>query len=263
MPKKPSKSKQFLALSTLAGSLLLTSGAGKLKSLEEKPPELRLPYGLVSSKELRELLKKWLKDTTPSSPRVLTEDEQEQLSQLVYKTLGVRAVSQLNGNSLNHQIGYMGLEQHLKRYPEDTLAGRSFPQAGLAPGKGAWGYFTSSHSRLTTEDINKEKYYLAVQTLYLPDWKVRLGELRDWYKHRKMLVINPDTGQAVVAVIADAGPAKWTGKQFGGSPQVMHDLGFYPKATKGKVVLLFLDDPENEVPLGPIVRSASQPTSSI
>ena len=67
-----------------------------------------------------------------------------------------------------------------------------------------------------------------------------------------MLAINPETGAAVVAVIADAGPAKWTGKQFGGSPQVMHDLGFYPTKTKGKILLLFIDDPDDKIPLGPL-----------
>ena len=162
-------------------------------------------------------------------------------------------MAELDGNRLNHQVGYMGLEQHLMRYPDDrSLANRPFPQAGVAPGKGAWGYWTRSKATLTSQHLEQEKYYLAVQTLYLPDWQERLGELRDWYKYRKVLVINPDTGASVVAVIADAGPAKWTGKQFGGSPQVMHDLGFYPKKTKGKTIVLFIDDPDNKVPLGPV-----------
>ena len=72
-------------------------------------------------------------------------------------------------------------------------------------------------------------------------------------------MVNPDNGAAVVAVIGDAGPAKWTGKQFGGSPEVMHDLGFYPKKTKGKTIVLFLDDPDNEVPLGPVKHPFSAP----
>jgi len=243
MPKKSlSRAKKILAGVTLTGSLLLTSGAQKLKPLDEKPPELRLPYGLVSTKELRSLLKKMLAEVTPETSRILTQEEEMTLSALVEKTLGIKAVSQFQGNRLNHQVGYIGLEQHLPRRPNDTLAGREFPQAGLASSRGAWGYVPAE----------KEKYYLAVQTLYLPDWQARLGELRDWYKFRKMVAINPETGAAVVAVIADAGPAKWTGKQFGGSPLVMHDLGFYPKKTKGKIILLFVDDPDDKIPLGPV-----------
>ena len=80
MPKKSlNKAKRILAGATLAGSLLLTSGAEKLKNLEEKPPELRLPYGLVTSQELRMLLKKMLTQTVPETSRVLTQEEENTL----------------------------------------------------------------------------------------------------------------------------------------------------------------------------------------
>ncbi len=58
-------------------------------------------------------------------------------------------------------------------------------------------------------------------------------------------------GNAVVADIADAGPAAFTGKQFGGSPEVMNYLGG-PRYKKGPVVIFFVDDPNNKVPLGPV-----------
>jgi hypothetical protein len=232
--------------------LLLSSGSQAIQALPEKPPELRLPYGLISTKELQQLLAKALAKVLPSTSRVLKEEEEEELSQSIAQVLGIKAVAELDGNRLNRQVGLIGLEQHLKRYPGDTLQGRSFPQVGIAPHKGAWGYFASNRASLTAAQAELEKYYVAVQTLYLPDWQSRLAELRDWYRYRKVLVINPANGAAVVAVVADAGPAQWTGKQFGGSPQVMHDLGFYPQRTKGRVVLLFVDDPENKVPLGPV-----------
>jgi len=63
--------------------------------------------------------------------------------------------------------------------------------------------------------------------------------------------VNTVNGNAVVGDIADAGPAAWTGKQFGGSPEVMSALGG-KKYTKGKVLIFFIDDPENKVPLGPV-----------
>jgi hypothetical protein len=91
-----------------------------------------------------------------------------------------------------------------------------------------------------------------VQTLYLADWTDRLSYLRDWYKYRKVMVINPKNGKAVVAVIADAGPAKFTGKSFGGSPEVMDHLESKDGKQKGPVVLFFVDDPDDKIPLGPI-----------
>ena len=75
--------------------------------------------------------------------------------------------------------------------------------------------------------------------------------LREWYKYRKVLIVNTDNGNAVVAAIADSGPAAWTGKHFGGSPEVMEYLGG-PRYKKGPVLIFFVDDPENKIPLGPV-----------
>jgi len=245
--------KKILSAATLTGSLLLTPAAQKLKALPGKPPELRIPHGLVSSKELKLLLADLLKKVLPESSRVLTNKEEELMSQIIKKTLGIEASVELDDNRLNHQIGMMGLEQHLMRYPDDkSLAGRNFPAAGIAPGKAAWGYWANNRTQLTNADYQMERYYVAVQTLYLPDWKTRLRELRDWYKYRKVLIINPANGSAVVAVIGDAGPAKWTGKQFGGSPEVIYELGFYPTKHKGRTIIFFIDDKDNKIPLGPI-----------
>ena len=96
-----------------------------------------------------------------------------------------------------------------------------------------------------------EKWYAVVQTLYLPDWNSRQPYLKNWYKYRKVLIVNTKNGNAVVASIADSGPAAWTGKHFGGSPEVMQYLGG-SKYKKGPVIVFFVDDPENEVPLGPV-----------
>jgi hypothetical protein len=86
--------------------------------------------------------------------------------------------------------------------------------------------------------------------MYLPDWKTETLFLREWYRYRKILILNTQNGNAVVADIADAGPAAWTGKQFGASPEVMDALGG-PAYTKGKVIILFVDDPNGSIPLGP------------
>jgi hypothetical protein len=122
---------------------------------------------------------------------------------------------------------------------------------GMAPGRGAWGYFTRSKSDMTEVDVEREKWYAVVQTLYLPDWNSRQPFLRDWYKYRKVLIVNTLNGNAVVADIADSGPAAFTGKQFGGSPEVMNYLGG-SRYKKGPVVIFFVDDPQNQVPLGPV-----------
>ncbi len=67
-----------------------------------------------------------------------------------------------------------------------------------------------------------------------------------------MLVVNPKTGQAVVADIADSGPSEYTGKHLGGSPEVMDELGLATGPRKGAVLYFFIDDPKDQIPLGPV-----------
>lgn len=185
-----------------------------------------------------------LRRILPQKIGPLDRTQEKTLEQIFNENLKINAKANLEGEHLNTTYGYIGAEQHLMRYPGDVVS-------DMAPGKGAWGYFAGSKSDLTAEDIEREKWYVVVQTLYLPDWEKRLSYLRDWYKYRKVLVVNTLNGNAVVGDIADSGPAAWTGKQFGGSPEVMNYLGG-SRYKKGPVVIFFIDDPENKVKLGPV-----------
>jgi hypothetical protein len=182
---------------------------------------------------------------------------------LIAKTIGeltnLPVTNILTGHRLNRTIGIMGLEQHLLRYPGDTIydqmksrEDQKYLESGIAPHPGAWGYFAQNKNQLTPDLTEKEKYYVVIQTFMIPGWNSNWGSMKDWYKFRKVLVYNPQNGKGVVGAIADAGPAPWTGKHFGGSPEIMDSLGFYNTSTKGEVVILFVDDPEGKIPLGPI-----------
>lgn len=127
-------------------------------------------------------------------------------------------------------------------------------EAGITPKTGAWGYIADSKRDMNIDELRTEKYYVAVQTMYLPNWNTDTKRLKQWYKYRKVLVVNPKNGRTVVAKIADAGPAKWTGKQFGGSPEVMGYLKLKDGEQKGMVVLYFIDDPKDQISLGPVER---------
>src|SRR4030042_4491518 len=185
-----------------------------------------------------------LRQILPQKVGPLGRAQEKTLEQVFKETIGVNTKATLEGEHLNATYGYIGAEQHLARYSGDSMTVHPKilqSDEGMAPGLGAWGYVPA----------DKEKWYAVVQTLYLPDWGKRQPYLRDWYKYRKVLIVNTVNGNAVVADIADSGPAAWTGKQFGGSPEVMNYLGG-PRYKKGPVIIFFVDDPENKVPLGPI-----------
>ena len=181
----------------------------------------------------------------------MDRNEEKLLEQLFENIVGVKARATLEGEHLNTTYGLIGAEQHLPRYPGDVASNHELPQLGVTPGKGAWGHFVKSRDDMTKQVEETEKWYAVVQTLYLHDWNTRQPYLKNWYKHRKVLIVNTDNGKAVVAAVADSGPAAWTGKSFGGSPEVMEYLGG-SRYKKGPVVIFFVDDPENKVALGPV-----------
>ena len=247
---------KFLASSALAGTLLLTPG-------QSTPTFAALPASSISqtsSFDLHQHLADRLKEILPGQVQPLSVDQEAQISQTLHDIYGIHAAAQLEGNHLNTSYGLIGAEQHLPRFPGDTVDQHgAILKAGITPGRGAWGYFTQSRDQLTPDLVEKEKYYAVVQTLYLPDWTTRLSYLRDWYKFRKVLIVNTQTGKTIVASIADSGPAAWTGKHYGGSPEVMAYLGLNVGKQKGPVVLFFVDDPADQIPLGPLEYNLENP----
>jgi hypothetical protein len=248
-------SAKVITTGALTGTLLFAPPA----ALKNLPPvaeivknlgELKSPSTTPKQEDLLESLRSLL----PQKVGPLDRSTEKSLEQVFSQVVGVNARATLEGEHLNTTYGFIGAEQHLVRYPGDAMSTHpALPEKdeGMAPGRGAWGYFAPSKSQMTQTDAEREKWYAVVQTLYLPDWASRQPYLRDWYKYRKVLIVNTLNGNAVVADIADSGPAAWTGKQFGGSPEVMNYLGG-SRYKKGPVLVFFVDDPENKVPLGPV-----------
>jgi hypothetical protein len=250
-------SAKLISAGALAGALLLNSPTEQMKLLptpNELTDKFNKPDANTDSSNKGKLLSGILSSVLPERVRPLERNEEKLLEQLFKDVIGVNVKATLEGEHLNTTYGFIGAEQHLRRYPGD-VSDPDLPQeiqnSGIAPGLGAWGYFAGSRQEFKSDALEREKWYAVVQTLYLPDWGGRQPFLKDWYKYRKVLIVNTDNGKAVVCDIADSGPAVWTGKQYGGSPEVMDALGG-AKYKKGKVLVFFVDDPENNVALGPV-----------
>lgn len=248
---------RHIALSSLGGLMLLTTPG---LSLPAHPVVIGEESDITAATNQNVLLAAELIDKLPAEVRRLTDEEDKEAIGVLNKSLGIPLASELEKIRLNRTYGFIGGEQHLYRYPGDTVISHAksasdwamFGSSGIAPGLGAWGYFAPSKEAFTKEDEDRERYYLAVQTFLAPGFAENFARYRDFFKYRKMLVVNPKTGQAVVAVIGDAGPAEWTGKHLGGSPEVMHELGLATGSRKGAVLYYFIDDKDNKVALGPI-----------
>ncbi len=238
------------------GSLLLLTAPNMhlLKSSTEAAKEqfVDVPENLFMVSDL--------KDYLPDEVGVLSAGQEEKIAGVLSSYYGITVKPEINSFRLLHTYGYIGAEQHLMRFPGDTMEGHFqnpadealYYSSGMAPGRGGFGYFAKSRTDMTQDQIDKEKYYIAVQTFLAPGIENKRREYIEFFKFRKMLVVNPNTGRGIVAVIGDAGPAVWTGKQLGGSPEVMKYLERVDGKGKGAVLYFFIDDPNNEIPLGPI-----------
>lgn len=216
--------------------------------------------GITSIEDKNRVLAESLGKIMPTEVRKLNLEEEENIGKLLSEKFNLKVKAEIGGIRLNRSYGLIGGEQHLYRYPgdnvykhaENTSDWAMYGSAGIAPGLGAWGYFAHSEAEFTQKDKERERYYLAVQTFLAPGFAENVSKYRDFFKFRKMLVVNPKTGQSVVAVIGDAGPAEWTGKHLGGSPEVMHYVGLASGPRKGPVLYFFIDSPKDEIPLGPV-----------
>lgn len=245
------------ALGSLGGLMLMTS-AGITPSPNVTNQDT--PVKITGVEDKNAVLAAELKDKLPDEVQSLTPEQEQQVLTVINKDLGINAKAEMEGIRLNKNYGLIGGEQHLYRYPGDTVMGHAestadwamFGGAGIAPGLGAWGYFAPSKEAMTAEVVQRERWYVVVQTFLSPGFAENVAKHRDFFRYRKMVVVNPKTGQAVIGDIGDAGPAEFTGKSYGGSPEVMHELGLASGPRKGAVLIFFVDDPENKIPLGPI-----------
>ena len=242
------------------GSLMLLTG-------QTASPSIFLPQAKAQSESAVQKIDKEiflisdLASVLPKNVRSLNTDEELGVSEILTRVFGFKTTPELDNKRLNRNYGFIGAEQHLARYLGDTLSthfdseddAKFYWQSGMAPGLGAWGYFVSSSNSLSQLDKDREKYYIAVQTFLSKDFNKRFSEYRDFYKYRKMLVVNPNNGRAIVADIADAGPGESTGKHLGGSPEVMYYLERFDGSLKGPVIYFFVDDPNDNIPLGPAI----------
>ncbi len=215
----------------------------------------------VAKVDKTDLLLTHLAGALPHEVRPLTIAEEALVGEILTDDFGIPSSAEYEGKRLNRSYGYIGAEQHLMRYPGDIMYShlsasdaqdKYIYSSGMAPGRGAWGYFARSKSDMTNLDIEREKWYLAAPTFLSPGFMQNVKDHYSWFKYRKMLVVNPKTGQAVIAVMGDAGPAAWTGKHLGGSPEVMIALGLEKGPRKGGVLYYFVDDPQDKLPLGPV-----------
>lgn len=250
--------KKHIAAGSMSALMMLT---GPVATLTLHTSNTQPPLAQTRQLDKKSAMAIDLALSIPREVRPLEKNEEEEIVKTLSDYYGFKVSAELEGIRMNRNYGLIGAEQHLPRFPGDSVDKQlktpdeiaMFYRSGITPGLGAWRYFANSEQELTEKDIEREKWYIAAPTFAAPGFNENVKEYKEFFKYRKVLVVNSKTGQAVVTDIADAGPGQSTGKHLGGSPEVMHYLGLGEGPRKGAVVYFFIDDPNDTIPLGPIL----------
>ncbi len=185
-------------------------------------------------------------NATQVSPEELLYIEQ-QLSDL----LGFSVTTELDGYRLQSNSGTIGAGQHLKRHPNDHLDQHSaVKEAGLSPYRSAYGWL-SSQSPVDELTELREQFWVGVPVSASTNTFQDIQGTIQWFKYRKVLVINPSSQSFVVACIADR-LVDTPSRQFLGSPELIRSLNCWNPGSFGKVLIFFVEDESNQIPLGPV-----------
>jgi hypothetical protein len=243
-------SSKNIVVGSLAGIFLLTQPTSTSIMAQNVLSRLEKHILEAPPMEKRDRLIVTLESMVPKTVEPLSTEQEINITKFLTEQFNFPVTAELESKRLNRNYGYIGAEQHLKRYPDDTMAThfetpeeQKYYSSGMAPGLGGWGYFN---------DSQQEKYYIAVPVFLSPGWRDDVMGNSKFFGFRKMLVVNPENGKTIIVVIGDAGPAESTGKHIGGSPEVMDYLERQDGRAKGPVLYFFIDDPQNQIPLGPI-----------
>jgi len=113
-----SRNSRQLVAGSLGGLMLLSNQNINLSSLpqavsaQEAPKEIDKKTFLISD----------LSGILPKEVRALTGDEEQKVSEIITRTFGIKVSAELQGKRLNRSYGFIGQEQHLTRYPGDTMS---------------------------------------------------------------------------------------------------------------------------------------------
>jgi hypothetical protein len=146
----------------------------------------------------------------------------------------------------------VGREQHLYLNSNEYNLGRTAAAAlhyltsgtpissqnGMAGGYGSFG--ANANYNLPLED---ERYYINMRWNYVTWYEAADGScstvdghldtcttgynstLKSWHYRKKVIVTNPSNGKRVIVSVLESGPAIWTGRVSGLSPEAMFAIG--------------------------------------
>jgi len=202
-------------------------------------------FSQISKEETEDILAK-LSDLVRMPPGQLDSESELYLEQQLSEVLGFQVSSELEGHRLLYNTGKVTAMPHIKLHPTDTLQSHAHPYAGLSKHRGAYGWFLEQ-GKVSDESEKLEKYYCALPLYYFPEWQTDSKAVKKWYKHTKIIILNPIENTAVICAVGTIGPLTQSRYQFGASPETIIAGKIWSPQAAGRVLILFIEDTENTI----------------
>ena len=172
-----------------------------------------------------------------ASLTILPEKEALYLEQQVSDLLGFEVSSTLEEKKLTCSFGKIQaldvFSLSPQAHPEDMVSVRG---ARIKRGRPSLGWAKQ------TEVSDANRYLLANHLVLLEDWHHKYAHYKNWYRWRKLLLINPFDRISVVVELASFTLPNPMQYQFGGSPALIRASQAWSPRAQGFVCVFFIPD---------------------
>lgn len=209
----------------------------------------------ISKDEQKNILEKII-SIAQLPPGQLNDNDALYLEQQISDLIGIEVVSRLENKTLPHNYGMIASGRHTKRYAGDKLELHTDVfEAGIYGSRSDFGWIKNGQDPEANYSYEEQEMYsINIQLQILESWQNNRGELKKWYKGRRVIVINPFNNKAVMATVNGTGPSLSSRRQFMGSPELIRALEAWSLEAQGRVMVLFVGG-STKVPLGSVALS--------
>lgn len=175
-------------------------------------------------------------------------EERLYLEQQISDLTGINVTTNLDGYNLPHTTVKFRSDAHQRTNFADILNNHpQFHEAGLNKKRSVFGWSNQNGH----ESTKMEEFFIVLPIYLIKAWQTDLPSLVNWFKYRKVLVINPFTQLAAVACVSDVGPSHLQRSQALCSPELSHLLRLWQPGLQGRACLFLIEHSEN-IPYGQV-----------
>jgi len=171
-------------------------------------------------------------------PKLLEDLEMRlYLEQQLSDLLGLTITSELDGHRLPHTMVKIQSRSHQPKVLDDQITHHAnIYEAQMGQKRSSFGW--------SNQDELAEQFGLSLPLYLLKEWQTDYKKTWQWFKYRKVVLINPWKKLAAIAVITDIAPDYTQRYQALSNPELSRQTQLWFPGSQGRACLFLLENPE-------------------